>query len=382
MAGERVKKGGDGAGTVAAKQVVDPFHATLDRALHGEAVLFAQAFSQRVLCRPSDVAICAEADRDIRDGSVNIHVSANAPTMTTAIAGTIRVKDSVLEQRAAADSEGVAREIMRDVFDALQKQVDRQIESLLTDDAKRARDSQPDEPIPGMFAAMESMAAWEGRQTPDTLRARDARLRRDAQMPDPVATRRAKALDAVAEGRQARSTVGDADAAIAAARAGLFSPEQALEKIRRARNQGSRIPADQLLGMGGASDQIDALGFALGSVAAGAKRAGEAARRFGEAASKLSPVPPGEVHAVIDGRVAGKITGLAPAQESLAMRCANCGGRAILHDGEFGTAGASYRCGSCGIVLDDCKQCRAIHARLTDGSCPRCSGRERRKAKA
>ena len=136
-------------------------------------------------------------------------------------------------------------------------------------------------------------------------------------------------------------------------------------------------------------DQLDAMSYALGSLAPAMKRAGDSARRFGEAASKLPPVatsasvPPGEVHAVVNGRVAGKITGLATVEaENLAMRCANCGGRAILDGGEFGTAGASYRCGSCGVVLDDCKQCRAIHARRTDGSCPRCSGRERRKAKA
>jgi DNA-directed RNA polymerase subunit RPC12/RpoP len=360
------------------------------------------------MCRPSDVRICAEADRDIRDGSVVIHVSAEAPTMKTAIAGNVRIQDRVLEQRAAQAPGDVAQEIMRDVFDALQKQVDQRVESLLTDDAKRARDEQPDEPIPGMFAAMESMAAWEGRnhgsrerRTDLVTEARDTREER-------IARQRARALEAVAKGGQARTTVRDADVAIRAAREGLFSSQEALDKIRRARNQGVKMPAEQLLGLhaGLGSDQIDALTFALGAVAPAAKRTSDAMRRTAEAARRVAEsvaafkvetdpsVPPGEVHATFGGKTLGKVTGIKgvkadhvfvddvlPGGETLSMRCASCGGRAILDDGVFGMAGASYSCGSCGTVFDDCKQCRAIHARRSDNTCPRCSGRERRKAK-
>lgn len=387
MAHERGKPGGVAAGASAVN--VDPFHATLDKALHGEAVLFAQTLATRIMCRTSDVAICAEADRDIRDGAIVIHVSASAPTLKTSIAGDVRITDRILEERAARDAEGVAREIMRDVFDALQAQVDRKLDEYLTDDAKAAIEERAaSEPIPGMFDAMDRMSAWESRNPNPPPRRTDL-----------IAEARARALDAIDQGGHARTTVGDADAAIRASRAGLFSADDALARIRRARNQGVKLPADQILDLHAThGDAFDALTYALGGVAPAVKRARDAAKRVAEACAAFkvetdASVPDGEVHARFGGRTVGKIKGLKASSvtiddahalgqsEELSMRCASCGGRATLRGGSFGMAGASYRCRSCGTTFDDCKQCRAIYARRSDNTCPRC-GQERQEAKA
>lgn len=349
MAHERGKPGGVAAGASAVN--VDPFHATLDKALHGKAVSFAQRFARRVMCRPSDVAICAEADRDIASGALVIHVSASAPTMKQPISGDVRIADRVLFERAARDAEGVAEEIMRDVFGALERQVNRHVETLLTDEAKAAR---ADEPIPGMFDAMERMADWQDRNPNPPPRRTDL-----------VAEARARALDAVAQGGQARATVRDLDALIAAGR-------ERRDRHGKPRRLGSTD-----------DDAFDALSYALGGVAPAVKRARDGARRVAEACAAFKvetdeSVPEGEVHARVGGKTVGKIENVG---EELSMRCASCGGRAVLRDGAFGVAGSIYRCRSCGTTFDDCKQCRAIYARRSDNTCPRC-GQERQEAKA
>jgi hypothetical protein len=268
-------------------------------------------------------------------------VTTSAPTLRTAIAAEVSIDDRVLHK---LDAQPQIFTRVAELFVTLKRRIVRDLQTLLTFDAKR------------MIA------------------------QRKAGTTDPIAQQRAKTLDAIDKHiNEGRLSVRDVDEVIAAARQGMLSTGEVMAKLRNERNKGRDVSAFDIV-----QDSYDAMAYSMGALApkTEAKQLSALVKKYDASKTKLYLT---DLHG--NDHLIGDLKDISfnpkpidlGSTNHLTMRCSACGGQARLVDGEFGLAGASYRCDSCGIKLADCEHCRAIYARRENQECPRCETRARKE---